>query len=118
MKILAVDTSASPVSVALTDNSRLVGELYLNIKTTHSQTLMPLIESILKTTNTNINDIDIFAVNAGPGSFTGVRIGVASIKGLSMPLNKPCASVSTLESMAYCMPRLIRISAQAKWNFF
>jgi len=104
MKILAVDTSASPVSVALTDNSRLVGELYLNIKTTHSQTLMPLIESILKTTNTNINDIDIFAVNAGPGSFTGVRIGVASIKGLSMPLNKPCASVSTLESMAYCMP--------------
>ncbi len=104
MKILAADTSASPVSVALTDNGRLLGEFYLNIKTTHSQTLMPLIESVLKTTNTNINEIDIFAVNAGPGSFTGVRIGVASVKGLSMPLDKPCASVSTLESMAYCMP--------------
>lgn len=104
MKILAADTSASPVSVALTDNGRLLGEFYLNIKTTHSQTLMPLIESVLKTTNTNINEIDIFAVNAGPGSFTGVRIGVASVKGLSMPLDKLCASVSTLESMAYCMP--------------
>ena len=104
MNILAADTSASPVSVALTDNGRLLGEFYLNIKTTHSQTLMPLIKSVLKTTNTNINEIDIFAVNAGPGSFTGVRIGVASVKGLSMPLDKPCASVSTLESMAYCMP--------------
>ncbi len=104
MKILAADTSASPVSVALTDNDRLIGEFYLNIKITHSQTLMPLIESLLKNTNTNINEIDIFAVNAGPGSFTGVRIGVACVKGLSMPLDKPCAGVSTLDSMAHCMP--------------
>lgn len=104
MKILAVDTSATPVSVALTDSGRLLGEFYLNVKTTHSQTLMPLVEGLLKTTGTAIKDIDIFAVNVGPGSFTGVRIGVASVKGLTMPLNKPCAAVSTLESMANCMP--------------
>ena len=54
--------------------------------------------------SSEIKDIDVFAVNAGPGSFTGVRIGVASVKGLAMPLDKPCAAVSTLESMAYCMP--------------
>lgn len=104
MKILAVDTTASPVSVAILTDGLLTGEIFLNTKTTHSQTLMPLLETILKTTNTNINDIDIFAVNAGPGSFTGVRIGIASIKGISMPLGKKCVSVSTLESMAYCLP--------------
>lgn len=104
MKILAIDTSASPVSAALLSDGLLMGEFFLNTKTTHSQTLMPLVESLLKTTETNINDIDVFAVNAGPGSFTGVRIGVASVKGMSMPLDKLCASVSTLESMAYCMP--------------
>ena len=104
MKILAVDTTASPVSVAILTDGFLTGEFFLNAKTTHSQTLMPLVETILKTTNTNINDIDIFAVNAGPGSFTGVRIGVASIKGIAMPLDKKCVSVSTLESMAYCLP--------------
>ena len=100
MKILAVDTSAAPVSAALLDSGRLMGEFFLNTKTTHSQTLMPIIESLLETTGTSIKDIDVFAVNSGPGSFTGVRIGVASVKGLTMPLNKPCASVSTLEAMA------------------
>ena len=104
MKILAVDTSAAPVSAALLDGGKLLGEFYLNTKTTHSQTLMPIIESLLETTGMSVKDIDVFAVNAGPGSFTGVRIGVASVKGLTMPLNKPCAGVSTLESMAYCMP--------------
>ncbi len=104
MKILAVDTTASPVSVAILTDGFLTGEFFLNTKTTHSQTLMPLIDTLLKTSDTNVNDIDIFAVNAGPGSFTGVRIGVATIKGLSMPLNKQCASVSTLEAMAYSLP--------------
>ena len=104
MKILAVDTSATPVSAALVDSGRLLGEFYLNIKTTHSQTLMPIVESLLKTTGTDIKEIDVFAVNVGPGSFTGVRIGVASVKGLTMPLDKPCAGVSTLEAMAYGMP--------------
>jgi len=104
MKILAVDTSATPVSAALVDSGRLLGEFYLNVKTTHSQTLMPIVESLLKTTGTAIQEIDVFAVNVGPGSFTGVRIGVASVKGLTMPLEKPCAAVSTLEAMAYGMP--------------
>ena len=104
MKILAVDTSAAAVSVALVNDGRLLGDFYLNIKTTHSQTLMPLVSALLSTTGTDIKDIDVFAVNAGPGSFTGVRIGTASVKGMSMPENKPCAQVSTLEAMAYGLP--------------
>ena len=104
MKILAIDTSASPVSAALTEDGRLLGEYYLHIKMTHSQTLMPMVESLLQTTGTALQDIDLFAVNAGPGSFTGVRIGVASVKGMTMPLDKPCAAVSTLEAMAYGLP--------------
>ena len=94
MKILAIDTTASPVSAALLEDGRLRGEFYLNIKTTHSQTLMPIVSSLLKSSAVDVNDIDIFAVNAGPGSFTGVRIGVASVKGMAMPLDKPCAAVS------------------------
>ena len=104
MKILAVDTTASPVSAALLSDGRLLGEFYLNVRTTHSQTLMPVVSALLEASKTDVNDIDVFAVNAGPGSFTGVRIGVASIKGMSMPLDKPCAKVSTLEAMAYGMP--------------
>jgi len=104
MNILAVDTSASPVSAALLHDGKLMGEFYLNTKTTHSQTLMPIVEALLKTAAVELKDIDVFAVNAGPGSFTGVRIGVATVKGMSMPLDKKCASVSTLESMAHCMP--------------
>ena len=104
MKILAIDTSALPVSAALVEDGRLLGEFYLNIRTTHSQTLMPVISSLLESSKTDTESIDLFAVNAGPGSFTGVRIGVASVKGIAMPLDKPCAQVSTLESMAYSMP--------------
>lgn len=104
MKILAIDTTASPVSAAILNDGFLEGEFFLNIRTTHSQTLMPIVETLLKMTNTSISDIDIFAVDAGPGSFTGVRIGVASVKGMTMPLDKPCAAVSTLEAMAYSMP--------------
>ena len=104
MRILAIDTTASPVSAALLKDGFLEGEFFLNVKTTHSQTLMPTVEALLKMTNTDISDIDVFAVDAGPGSFTGVRIGVASVKGMTMPLDKPCAAVSTLEAMAFSMP--------------
>lgn len=104
MKILALDTTASPVSVALWEDERLKGEFYLNIKTTHSQTLMPVVSALLSAAAVDIGEIDVFAVNAGPGSFTGVRIGVASVKGMAMPLDKPCACVSTLEAMANGMP--------------
>jgi len=104
MNILAIDTSASPVSAAIVKDGFLAGEFFLNTKTTHSQTLMPVISALLDTTSFSLNDIDVFAVNAGPGSFTGVRIGVSSVKGLAYPLGKPCAAVSTLSSMAYNMP--------------
>ena len=104
MKILAIDTTSSPVSAAILTDGALTGEFYLNTKSTHSRTLMPITEALLKSAEISIDDIDVFAVNAGPGSFTGVRIGVSTIKGLSMPKNKPCAAVSALESMAYCMP--------------
>ena len=104
MRILAIDTTASPVSAALVNDGFLEGEFFLNVKTTHSQTLMPIVDELLKMTNTKIDDIDLFAVDAGPGSFTGVRIGVSSVKGITLPLSKPCAAVSTLEAMAYSMP--------------
>ncbi len=104
MIILAIDTTASPVSAALLNDGFLVGEFFLNTKTAHSQTLMPIVDNLLEMSKIKMNDIDVFAVNSGPGSFTGVRIGTAFVKGLSMPINKKCASVSTLEAMAYCLP--------------
>lgn len=101
MMILALDASASPASVALVRDGLLIGEYFINTKCTHSQTLMPMVENLLTTTETDKTVIDAFAVNVGPGSFTGVRIGVSAVKGMAMALNKPCASVSTLEAMAY-----------------
>lgn len=103
MKILAVDTSAKAASVAIAEDNKIVGEFFINTSLTHSQTLMPMIQQLSACTGIGIADIDAFAVNAGPGSFTGVRIGVAAIKGLAFTNNKPCISVSTLESMAYNM---------------
>ena len=101
MKILAFDSTATSASVAVFDDENLTGEFFINTKQTHSQTLLPMAESLLKNTNVDVKDIDLFAVNTGPGSFTGVRIGVAAVKGMAMALNKPCVAVSTLDSMAY-----------------
>ena len=101
MKILSVDTSATAASVALSEEGKLIGETFINTSLTHSQTLIPMVEQLLNNTKTEISDIDAIAVNAGPGSFTGVRIGVAAVKGLAFANNIPCVSVSTLESMAY-----------------
>lgn len=103
MKILAVDTSATAASVAVAEENKLIGEFSINTVLTHSQTLMPMVDELLKNTGLSVNDIDAAAVNAGPGSFTGVRIGVAAVKGIAFPKNLPCVSVSTLESMAYNM---------------
>lgn len=103
MKILAVDTSATAASVAVAEENKLIGEFSINTALTHSQTLMPMVDELLKNTGLSVNDIDAVAVNAGPGSFTGVRIGVAAVKGIAFPKNLPCVSVSTLESMAYNM---------------
>lgn len=101
MKILAVDSSAKACSAAVLDDDKIIGSFFINTALTHSQTLVPMIDAVLKNTSTDINSIDAFAVSAGPGSFTGVRIGVAAVKGMAMPLNKPCIAVSTLEAMPY-----------------
>ena len=101
MKILAVDSSAKACSAAIIQDNKILGSFFINTALTHSQTLVPMIDAVLKNTNTDLESIDCFAVSAGPGSFTGVRIGVSAIKGIAMPLKKPCVSVSTLEAMAY-----------------
>lgn len=103
MKILSLDASANSASVCIYDatEDKIIGDFYINTKLTHSQTLVPMIDALLNSAKLSLSDIDFFAVNTGPGSFTGIRIGVSVIKGMAMALNKPCVSVSTLHSMAY-----------------
>ena len=101
MKILSIDSSAKTASVAVTDGENLLSECFVNAGLTHSRTLMPMIDNALTQADLKIDDIDAFCVNAGPGSFTGIRIGVAAVKGLALASNKLCAGVSTLESIAY-----------------
>lgn len=101
MKILAIDTSATAASAAICDENKIIGEFFINTKLTHSRTLMPMVESLLTNTNLQTSDITAIAVNCGPGSFTGVRIGVAAAKGLAFADDLPCIEVSTLESLAY-----------------
>ena len=100
MKILAFETSAKAASVALMDNGKLLGESYQNTGLTHSQTLMVMAEDMLKCCGFSVEDVEAVAVAAGPGSFTGVRIGVAAAKGLAWGAQLPCYGVSTLEAMA------------------
>ena len=101
MKILSVDTSAVCASVAVTQGEKIISLCSTNAGLTHSRTLLPMIDSALKNSETELSDIDFFACSAGPGSFTGIRIGVAAIKGLSDGTGKKCFSVSTLEALAY-----------------
>lgn len=100
MKILSFESSAVSASVALTDGVRLIAQSFQNCGLTHSRTLLPMAESLLAGCGHDLQDVDAFAVAAGPGSFTGLRIGVATVKGLAYPSGKPCAGVSTLEAMA------------------
>ncbi len=101
MRILAVDTSSSVASCAIVDGEKLISERILNNKLTHSQTFMPMIASALAESELKAEDIDVFAAVNGPGSFTGLRIGVSAVKALAHAVNKPCAAISTLEAMAY-----------------
>lgn len=101
MLILSVDSSASPASVCLYEDGKVIADYYLNTGFTHSQTLMAMTESVLKISGKTSEDIGVYAVNSGPGSFTGVRIGVSAVKGMAFAGDKPCVEVSTLESMAY-----------------
>ncbi|MBR3290422.1 MAG: tRNA (adenosine(37)-N6)-threonylcarbamoyltransferase complex dimerization subunit type 1 TsaB, partial [Clostridia bacterium] len=100
MKLLAVEASATSASCCVTENGRVLSQAAVHTKLTHSQTLMPMIESVLRCAALHMNDIDRLAVAVGPGSFTGIRIGVAAVKGLAFPRKLPCAAVSTLEAMA------------------
>lgn len=100
MKILSLDSSSVTASVAVTENGKILGEGFINNGLTHSQTLMPLVAETLEKSGVSIKDIDLFAVTNGPGSFTGVRIGIASVKGMADALGKKCVPVSTLEAIA------------------
>ncbi len=101
MKILGIDTSTPIGSVALIDDDAIVAEHTLNIVQTHSSRLMPAIDTVLKWGNITPNDLDGCAVGIGPGSFTGIRIGVATAKSLCYAVDKPIVGVSTLEAIAY-----------------
>lgn len=100
MKILSVECSATPCSVAISENGKILASAFCNVKLTHSQTLMPMVESVLSSSLLGIKDIGAFAVSSGPGSFTGVRIGISAVKGMAQAGDLPCVSVSTLECMA------------------
>ena len=100
MKILALETSAKAVSAALTEDGKVLASGYQDTGLTHSRTLMPIVEHILKNTDLHVADMDAIAVSAGPGSFTGIRIGVSAAKGLAFAVDKPAVGVSTLAAMA------------------
>lgn len=101
MKILAAECSATAVSAAIAVDGKIVASDFSNQKITHSQTLLPMIADVLEKAKLKPHDIDLFAVSNGPGSFTGVRIGISAIKGLAAPNKAQCIGVSTLLSMAY-----------------
>ncbi len=100
MKILAIDTSAVIASCALCEGESPLAVYSQKAGLNHSETMLPMVKNLLDNTKTDIDDIDLFAVSAGPGSFTGIRIGTSTIKGLAFGKNKPCIGVSTLEAMA------------------
>lgn len=103
MKILALDSSGLVASVALVTEDQVIGEYTINYKKTHSQTLLPMLDVMFRQLDMEIDEIDAIAVSGGPGSFTGLRIGAATAKGLGLALNKPLIHIPTAEGMAYQM---------------
>ena len=106
MRILAIDSSALVASVAIVEEDekkdvKILAEYTINYKKTHSQTLLPMLDEIVKMTEFDLNSLDAIAVAGGPGSFTGLRIGAATAKGLGLALKKPLINIPTLEGMAY-----------------
>lgn len=99
MYMLSVDSSAVTASACLTENGKVIKSEFINKGLTHSETLLPMIERVME--GVDYKSLGAIAVNAGPGSFTGVRIGIATVKGLAFANKTPCISVSTLESIAY-----------------
>lgn len=103
MKILALDSSGLVASVALAEDDTLIAEYTIQYKKTHSQTLLPMLEEIRDMVELDLSTVDAIAVAAGPGSFTGLRIGSATAKGLAFAMEKPIVPVPTLEGLAYQM---------------
>ncbi len=103
MKILALDSSGLVASVALVSEEQVIGEYTINYKKTHSQTLLPMLDVMFKQLDMEVSEIDAIAISGGPGSFTGLRIGAATAKGLGLALNKPLIHIPTAEGMAYQM---------------
>ncbi len=101
MKMLALDSSGLVASVAIVEDDNLLAEYTVNYKKTHSQTLLPMLQEICRMTELDLSSIDGIAVAAGPGSFTGLRIGSATAKGLGLALDKPLVSVPTVDALAY-----------------
>lgn len=101
MKILALDSSGLVASVAVTEDDNLLGEYTINYKKTHSQTLLPMLDEVAKMIELDLKTVDVIAVSAGPGSFTGLRIGSATAKGLALALDKKIVSVPTVDALAY-----------------
>ena len=101
MKILGIDSSGIVASAAIADEKNIIAEFTINNKQTHSQTLLPMIDMVVKMSGVQLEEIDAIAVAAGPGSFTGLRIGSSTAKGLALALNKPIVSVPTLDGLAY-----------------
>ena len=101
MIILALDSTAQTGAVALCRDEKLVASFTLNTGNTHSETLLPSVEAVLTLGDVTVDDVDLCAISKGPGSFTGVRIGAATVKGMAFGKDKPCIGVSTLEALAY-----------------
>jgi len=104
MKILGIETSTRTGSVALMDEERLIAEYTLNLSQTHTSRLMPAIDQVLKDACITINQVDGIAVSLGPGSFTGLRIGISTAKGLAQALSKPIVGIPTLDGLAFNLP--------------
>jgi tRNA threonylcarbamoyladenosine biosynthesis protein TsaB len=104
MKLLALDSSSIVATAALIDEDKIIGEMIVNHKKNHSQKLMPLIQQLLNETEVNIQEVDAFGVCIGPGSFTGIRIGLSTAKALAQVGNKPLVGISTLEGLAFNLP--------------
>ncbi len=101
MKILAIESSAKAASVCLWEDEKVLAESYQNSGLTHSRTLLPMCQSMLENCGVTLDEVDVIAAASGPGSFTGLRIGLATAKGLAWPEEKLCCGVSTLEAMAW-----------------
>ena len=101
MKILGLDSSGLVASVAIVCDDNMLGEYTVNYKKTHSQTLLPMLDEVAKMIELDLNSIDAIAIAGGPGSFTGLRIGSATAKGLGLALNKPIINVPTVDALAY-----------------